>query len=146
MAIDESKATWVIHSIQKGRTLKSCFEELDIDPHEFFEVVWGSASLTGLYERAQKSRAEILVEEIVDIADSEPDSSRAKNRLDARRWYASKMIPHKYGDRVDVNITQTVSITAALEEAKRRTLIVNETKELPDIELKSDPKDDDIFR
>lgn len=50
------------------------------------------------YARACEIRTESFAEEIVDIADTEPDPSKARNRIDARKWVASKLLPKKYGD------------------------------------------------
>ncbi len=122
MQLTKDQALWVIQSIQSGKTLQSCFKELRCEPYEFFDVVWGTAELSLMYDRAQKARAEFWVEEIVDIADTEQDSSKARNRIDARRWYATKMQPNKYGERIDVNVNQVVSITDALADAKKRLL------------------------
>ena len=52
------------------------------------------------YTRAREVQAERNAEEIVDIADTEPDVQRAKVRIDARKWVASKLVPKKYGDRM----------------------------------------------
>jgi len=56
-----------------------------------------------LYMRAKEDGAEALADQIVDIADDDtisPDSRRV--RIDARKWVAMKLKPHKYGDKVQV--------------------------------------------
>jgi hypothetical protein len=45
------------------------------------------------YARAREEQAETLVGEIIEIADLEPDTNRARVRIDARKWYASKVLP-----------------------------------------------------
>ena len=60
------------------------------------------------------------MDEIIDIADTEIDPQRARNRIDARRWYASKMKPDKFGDRIDLNINAVVDVSSALLEARQR--------------------------
>lgn len=52
------------------------------------------------YARAKQCQADFYADEIVEIADTDFDNGRARNRMDARRWHASKMAPRKYGDRV----------------------------------------------
>lgn len=74
------------------------------------------------YEYAKEMQAELYADEIMDIADDgrndwiekeRPDGStfialnseaiqRSKLRVDARKWVASKLIPKKYGDKVDL--------------------------------------------
>lgn len=57
------------------------------------------------YTRARSLQADSLAEEVVEIADTEPDTNRAKTRIDARKWYAGQVAPKKYGNRLDVNQT-----------------------------------------
>ena len=55
------------------------------------------------YARARERRADRHADEIVEIADSEPDPAKARNRMDARKWAASKFAPKKYGDKMDLS-------------------------------------------
>lgn len=57
-------------------------------------------SIRDSYTRARESSADFLADEIVHIADNEPDPQVARVRIDARKWVAGKMKPKKYGDRV----------------------------------------------
>ena len=75
------------------------------------------------YTRAREEQAETLADEIIDIADEQPEIIAVtdkrtgeliehkldgaflqwqKNRIEARKWTASKLRPKKYGDRVAV--------------------------------------------
>lgn len=75
------------------------------------------------YTRAREEQAETLADEIIDIADEQPEIVAVvdkttgaliehkldgaflqwqKNRIEARKWTASKLRPKKYGDRVAV--------------------------------------------
>lgn len=49
------------------------------------------------YARACEIRAEGFAEEIVEIADTEKDAAIARNRIDARKWTASKLLA-RYSD------------------------------------------------
>lgn len=75
------------------------------------------------YALAREAQADFLAEEIIEIADdSSRDTikvknkagdeieiedkewtSRAKLRVDARKWVASKLKPKKYGDRLELD-------------------------------------------
>ena len=87
------------------------------------------------YARARQSQADKFAEDIIEIADDgardtyvDDDGNRrvdhdhiarARLRVDARKWLASKMAPKKYGDRLDVDakVSGTVVIQAsALDE------------------------------
>lgn len=53
--------------------------------------------------RAREEQAEHLAEEIVTIADTCNDPHKARLQIDARKWYASKLAPKKYGEKLDLN-------------------------------------------
>ena len=58
-----------------------------------------------MYARAREERADLLAKEILEIADAPckdaVEVAHARNRLDTRKWLASKLAPRKYGDRVE---------------------------------------------
>jgi hypothetical protein len=73
------------------------------------------------YARARDQQADHFAEEIVSIADEPPEVvtrgdeeskevaidagfvARQRLRIDARKWFASKVAPKKYGDKIDMN-------------------------------------------
>lgn len=64
-----------------------------------------------LYAHARETQADMSADEIVEIADTEPDPNKARVRIDARKWTAAKLKPKKYGDRLtldgDLKVTMT---------------------------------------
>lgn len=55
------------------------------------------------YARARAMQTEALVDEIPALADDESkDPQRSRLQVDARKWVASKILPRKYGDKLDV--------------------------------------------
>ena len=86
-----------------------------------YEWLLRHPSFAEQYTRAREEQAETLADEIIDIADEQPEivvvTDKAtgaviehkldgaflqwqKNRIEARKWTASKLRPKKYGDRV----------------------------------------------
>jgi hypothetical protein len=86
------------------------------------------------YEKALQDRADKLAEEIIEIADLTPPEglepaamsawvADKRLRVDARKWVAAKLQPKRYGDRIDVAVTDTrISVMDALAQAKQRVL------------------------
>lgn len=81
------------------------------------------------YARARGFQAETLVDEMQDIADdgqndwmekfgrdgktlgwefNKEAAARSKLRLEQRRWFAEKLLPKKYGPKLDLNVDATV--------------------------------------
>lgn len=77
------------------------------------------------YERAKQNQAELMAEEMIDIADDGSNdfmtitgkggkdyevenkevTSRSRLRVDTRKWLLSKLKPKKYGDKVQQEIS-----------------------------------------
>ena len=66
-----------------------------------------------MYARARERRGETFAEQIVEIADTEEDPQRARVRVEARKWIASKLFPRMYGENQRVEVAHTISETAA---------------------------------
>ena len=66
---------------------------LDKDKKEFREQ----------YEEARNVQAETMFEELIEIADAKKkDVMRDRLRVDTRKWYLSKVLPKKFGDKLDL--------------------------------------------
>lgn len=77
---------------------------------ELHEALAKDDDLMGRYVAAQRTKAELMADETVAIADTDPDPARARIRVEARRWYASKLAPQKYGDRIELVETERVDL------------------------------------
>ena len=89
------------------------------------------------YARARSIQADVLAEQCMDIADESPalifkdvqgaevisiDSAAVNHqrlRIDARKWFASKVAPKKYGDKLDVEHTGDVTFNV-VDYARRK--------------------------
>jgi hypothetical protein len=112
----------VIREIARGANLGEYLADIGMTTIRFYELAETTPELSAAYARAKRARAELVAQEIVAIADSEQDAQRARNRIQARQWYASKILPREYGDRMDINVTQTIDIGSALQDARARAL------------------------
>lgn len=68
------------------------------------------------YARARAEQCDHIAEDIMRISDSEEDPNRARVRIDARKWFASKVAPKKYGDRTGVDVDGELKITIELKK------------------------------
>lgn len=64
-----------------------------------------------MYARAREERAHMVADEIIHIADTEPDPQKARVMIDARKWWVGKANAKHYGDRstVDLNVKRDVA-------------------------------------
>lgn len=87
-------------------------------------IVWLERHHTDIYARAREARADKLAEDILTISDDGANDTmvdehgkkvvnqdviqRSRLRVDSRKWLASKMLPKKYGEKLDVTASVTV--------------------------------------
>jgi hypothetical protein len=82
------------------------------------------------YEIAMEQRSEAMFEEILAIADDGVNDTyqtddgertntdviaRSRLRVDARKWMLSKMIPKKYGERIQTEHSGSMRVVSATE-------------------------------
>ena len=99
------------------------------------------------YKVARMVRADVLADEITEIADTELNPHRARIRCDARRWACSVFNRQVYGDKIDMTIDGRVDLTVALNEARVRLmgdLVPIKKGEAIDIPFQSLPSSTDL--
>ena len=110
--------------ISNGESLRSIVKDEDMPAQSsVYEWLIAHPSFAEQYARAREDQADTLADEIIAIADEQPEVIAVidkktgaliehkldnaflqwqKNRIDARKWTAMKLKPKKYGDRVQV--------------------------------------------
>jgi hypothetical protein len=103
-------------------------KEVGISAVTFFEWLKEDTELSNRYARAREAQAELLADQIIEIADDSTHdtktivgkagdlieventewTNRSKLRVEARKWIAAKLKPKKYGDKVEVD--QTINV------------------------------------
>jgi hypothetical protein len=118
-----SAARDVIEACANGLPLKASLREAGLTAADFNNVLSSDRELSVAYARATEIRADLLADEVITIADCEAtDPQRARNQIQARQWLAGKLHAKRYGDRIDLNVTQTIDIGSTLAEARSRIL------------------------
>lgn len=136
--------THICNEMKKGRSLRSVLRDNDM-PHSDTFYVWvdSSEAKTVQYARARDERADKIFEEMLSIADDSSNdtmyietkkgeiavedkewTNRSRLRIDTRKWMLSKMLPKKYGEKLDVTSdgekisTPVINMLPASHESK----------------------------
>lgn len=117
-----AKAQRIIDKIMEGGFLKEALADENMAMKTFHRLLKSERELSRDYALAQEISADILVDEAIQIADSDDDPAKARNRIATRHWTAEKRNRMKYGERIELNVAQTISISAALGKAQERVL------------------------
>ena len=108
--------------ISRGISLTSACKETGASIITFWAWLDRHEELRSKYVRAREAQADYLAEEILSISDekeieaqyqgenvkldlSSTAVQRNRLRVDARKWYASKVAPKKYGDKIETAVT-----------------------------------------
>jgi len=132
----------IFDTLMEGHSIINALKAHSFDKNAFFKAVAENPIYSDLYNRAQAVKAELLVDEAIDIADNSDDAMKARNQIDIRKWYASKILPHKFGEKIDITITQNVDVKGAIEEAKKRVRVVTPTEPQPTLLVANTDKEE----
>lgn len=87
----------------QGRSVRKLSQDEDM-PTDTTIFAWAcdpDHPFSEQYAKARITRAEALVDEITDIADyGGDDVPRARLMVDTRKWFAGKVAPKLYGDKL----------------------------------------------
>jgi hypothetical protein len=87
----------------EGEPLSAICEDEDM-PARSVVYTWITNDTNGFsdkYARAREAQADTFADEIIHISDTATNIDRAKIQIDARKWYAGKVRPNRYGTKVD---------------------------------------------
>ena len=140
-----------------GLSMRQACIKAGMTAQTFLRAVDASPGLAERYAQARTALLDAMVDKILELADApvplldngatDPGLVRQRQlQIDARRWVLSKLAPNKYGDRLDVSVSDNrISITGALQAAQSRLLdVVDVTpRALPNTSSASDSASDD---
>ena len=107
----------ICRAIADGRPLNRVCKEEDWCPSEYTVYNWldKHPDFAKNYARAREQQQEVLAAEVISIADTVKDPAIARNMMDARKWYAGKVAPKKWGDKIEIDAK--IETTGAASEA-----------------------------
>lgn len=113
----------IIQAVGSGALVDDACAAQGVPAFRFFRAVDKDEELRTAYACAQRARAELMAEQVVSIADDQTaDPAHNRNKMQARQWLASKLYAAKFGDKLQVEIEQRVSLADALKEAQARVI------------------------
>lgn len=74
------------------------------------------------YAHAREEQAEAYAEMLLDEAYNAQDAQLGRLRVDALKWTASKLLPKKFGDRIEHDIKQRTEVSYSFSVPDRETI------------------------
>jgi hypothetical protein len=120
----------ILDAIAEGKSLRESCDKENLAPGNWINWINSDKQLFEQYAHAREVRAELLFDEMLDIADETSSDTiiddngnekansewiaRSRLRVDTRKWALSKMLPKKYGDKLEVDNKGEVGLTVSI--------------------------------
>lgn len=113
-AYDETAATEVLRRMSEGETLTAICREPGF-PSASSMNLWAindsPPGFSARYARARELQSLAIGESAINLADDCKDAVKARLQVDTRKWFASKMHPSKFGEKVTTEHTGKLDIS-----------------------------------
>lgn len=112
----------ILERVSRGESLRKACEANGLRDSAFLNRCADDAKLSEQYARAKATGLELLAEQLLEISDTPLEGTETtikadggvevktgdmlghrKLQIDTRKWLLSKLLPKKYGDKVDLN-------------------------------------------
>lgn len=118
----------ICEHIANGRSLVTYCKENGVHYSTVMRWLSSNEQFRDNYTRAREDQANFLAEEILRISDDGTNDTytdedgkvvvnqdvlaRSRLRVDSRKWYASKLLPKKYGDKIQTEHSGEMTVRA----------------------------------
>ena len=144
---------YAIDLISQGNTLTEACDQSNLPISTFHNYLNKDENLHAMYVEADQRGSDAMADALVNIDNhrlhGQSDPKMAKVISDNIKWVLSKRKPKEYGDRVQVDhsVTVDVAITTALDAARRRVPVADQS-DVIDAEIvpRYESEDDVIMR
>lgn len=129
--------------IEQKTSFNKAIANSPITPITFYDWILKDDDVRRAYNYAREVRADTLFEEIIDIADQteegetvteKPSGVEIKRgdmtdhrrlKIDARKWVVARMLPKKYGDKIDITTDNKPINNISLTDEEKKKIIDN---------------------
>ena len=111
-----------IEMASNGDPLRKIIAEICSSEYDFWLYKQHNPDFNNTFEQARQEGLEHIADGLITIADDYVDVQRGRLKSDNAKWLLSKRKPSVYGDKVDIHVSQTIDISTALTEARKRAL------------------------
>lgn len=104
---NQATADRILELMRSPMSLRRACIEVGVAPSTVMDWRRDIEEFAAQYMKARLDQVEAYVDEVIDISDqaTPEDFQVARLRTDKRQWYASKVAPKLYGDKLQVDQT-----------------------------------------
>lgn len=132
-AFTQEIADEICHRLSNGETLRAIIDSSPFMPERKSIYRWleSNEEFRHQYTRARAEQADYYAEQIVDEAMTSHDAQIGRLRVDALKWAASKMAPKKYGEKVEIETSQPLTLAFQLPARSREQVELEDSIQIP---------------
>jgi len=115
----------ILVKIAHGVKLINICKEFQISTHHFNTILLKDPLFKQKFDEARQIHVETLVDSLESIADNcltPVDVSAARIKADNIKWIASKRHREQYGEKIEMNVHQTLDLSDVLKAANARVV------------------------
>ncbi len=101
-----------------GNLSKAC-RNAGVSKSTFLDAVSRDSALADRYARAREAGLDAEADRAIEEALTAEDAALGRLALDARKWYLSKLLPKRYGDKTTTELTGAEGGPIQVTEVKR---------------------------
>lgn len=120
LVITAAHVVAAIESVANGASLTAAAQKLGVKRQSLYAAIKRTPGALEAYDDARVQASDAMAEEIISIADREPDANKARVRVDARKWVASKWQPSRYGEKLDLSVNHQIDLKGAIALGRAR--------------------------
>lgn len=136
----------ICEKVAGGALMKVACEEAFITTYQFYRWILKDPVVKEMYDEARTIQAEAMMDDMMEVADDDTNDTfedddgvmrpnnaavtRARIRLEQRRWQVAKMVPRRFSEKTFAEVDQNVNINQSdrLDAARRRIEEFNKTR------------------
>lgn len=129
--MDKSPITWkygftpetwrkFIALLLEGNNQIAALREIGVNAQALVDFLSLNPGVKDSYVSAKENGFDAMADSLLSMHETIQDAQKARLASENKRWYLSKRAAHKYGDRMEVNMTGQIDLNAALAEATKR--------------------------
>ena len=142
----EALSEIVLENMTNGVSMRQACIKAGIGAATWIDWTAKDPALSERYTRAREALLDAMVDQTLALADApvptlengatDPGLVRQRQlQVDTRKWILSKLAPSKYGDRLDVSVSDNrISISGALLAAQSRLALLHDASHVQDVQ------------
>ena len=130
----------ILELICNGKTITDIQKQLSINPRTWWETLQQDPLFQERMSLARAHAADLMADTVLTLADDYENPHQGRLKFEIISRYLSWMQPQKFGQKLDMTITQTIDIAGAIERATQRVVLdvaplqLSEPKNINDLE------------